>query len=113
MFYKLAVLFVSAVAIVSAMPADDPAAIGSTTINKTTNKCNVGKLSCCMLKGSFTFRRISTNGCTGSSVQKPSDKAQQNQLGALNLALGTVHGLLGVHCNPISGLIGAGTSSNW
>lgn len=51
MFSKLAVVFVSAAAIVSALPGDPATDAVTTTniFNKTTNKCNVGTLSCCKL----------------------------------------------------------------
>ncbi|KAF9443406.1 fungal hydrophobin [Macrolepiota fuliginosa MF-IS2] len=95
MFAKLAILFISAAAIVSAMPgAPAPPPAGSTTVNKTVNKCNVGSLQCC------------------KSVQDGSDKSALNQLAALGLGAGNIKGLIGFECNPISAAIGAGTGSN-
>ncbi|KXN91884.1 Fruiting body protein SC3 [Leucoagaricus sp. SymC.cos] len=87
MFSKLPAILLAAVAIASAFPGDPPAG-GSTsnTWNKTEEKCNVGELDCCQ------------------SLQKPSSKPQQEALSLISATLGDINALIGLNCNPITGI---------
>ncbi|KAF9443405.1 hydrophobin [Macrolepiota fuliginosa MF-IS2] len=90
MLTKFFIICTAAATIVSAQGT-----VGSSTVNKTTGECNVGSLQCC------------------KQVQKPADKSVQNQLDLAGLAAGTLNGLVGVQCSPITGLgIGAGSNCN-
>jgi hypothetical protein len=46
----------------------------------------------------------------GNNAQKAQEQQASNQLGLLGIALGSVTGLVGLQCNPIT-VIGAGGAS--